>query len=95
MWLSLLPYLLSGQVVWVQDGPSAQDDVWFGQITVLLPTHIVLRTAAGCQDDPYLVVIPIERIYCVRERHGGGDKNRLEAIFRDSPDGPPPSEVAP
>lgn len=79
-WLSLIPYVLSGQTVWVQDG-DAVNDAWCCQIVLTLPDHLVIRVA---DEAPYLVTIPLAQVRAVRERFPSADRDRLESLFERS-----------
>lgn len=89
-WLALLPYVVSGQLVWVQDGPTV-DDAWAAIILVANPWWVVLRINGSDDRDggsPYLVTIPLSEIRAVRERYPPADRNRLDVNFR-GPDASP------
>ena len=81
LWLSLLPYVFSGQSLWVQDG-DAVGDAWACQIVAVFPDHLVIRTA---DEVPYLVIIPMHLVRAVRERFPSADRARLETLFERSP----------
>ena len=87
MWLTLLPYLLSGQPLWVQDGDDI-GDAWHGRIAFLLPDVLILEATNRCdhgQDSTYLVTIPMDRVRAVRERYPSADSRRLQSLY-EGPD---------
>lgn len=84
LWLALLRYAITGQAVWIQDGPNI-NDAWHCRVVAVLPGICVIEVAntrESCEDSPYTVVLPIDVILAVRERYPGGDVGALDRLYR-------------
>jgi hypothetical protein len=79
LWLGLLPYVLSGQPLWFQTTPEGH--YWYGVVIFAAPGLVVLR-ASGPSLLEQIVMLPEGNIYYVSEQFTGGDKARLDRLFK-------------